>query len=321
MPQRINLDGGLPAKLDEVIDYIEKFPFAPRGSTIDSFTPELNFTIKRKIDVWADNLQDLYEKAKAEQWNASNINWNSLPPLPDEMEKAVSQLMTFLAENEYIALYLPAKFLPRISPYFNEVVLFLASQIVDEARHVEVFSRRAAIGSGPQHVSAATQYALKSLLEMEDYAKATFLLNILGEGSFEDLFTFILEVAPDPVTREIIGLAKRDEARHVAYGVVRTKRQLEHDPQTKKQLVEAIEERASYLYAVSGADPFVIEALATLAGGGSERRQIEEGMRKVSDLHERMHQTRVRRLLQAGFDRDTAVRISELHSSAVKSFM
>jgi CII-binding regulator of phage lambda lysogenization HflD len=317
----MNLNGSIPAKLHEVIDHIEKFPFAPRGSTIDPFAPDLNFSIRRKVEVWADNLEELYEKAKAEQWNASHINWNSLPTLPDEIEKAVSQLMTFLAENEYIALYLPAKFLPRISPYFNEVVLFLASQIVDEARHVEVFSKRAAIRSGPQHVSAATQYALKSLLEMEDYAKAKFLLNILGEGSFEDLFTFILEVAPDPVTREIISLAKRDEARHIAYGVMRTKRQLENDPHMKKQLVQAIEERASYLYAVSGADQHVIDALATLAGGGSERRQMEKGLKKISELHQRMHQTRIRRLLQAGFDRDTAIRISELHSSAVKSFM
>jgi hypothetical protein len=304
-----------------LLDSVEKYPFAPRGSKIDPLAPELNFTIKRKLDVWADNLSELYEKAKAEQWNASTINWASLPQLPEGIEKAVSQLMTFLAENEYIALYLPAKFLPRISPYYNEVVLFLASQIVDEARHVEVFSKRAAIRLGPQHVSAATQYSLKSLLEMENYAKAKFLLNILGEGSFEDLFTFILEVAPDPVTREIIGLAKRDEARHVAYGVKRTQRQLEHDPEMKKQLLDAIEERASYLYAVSGADPYVIEALATLAGGGSEPKQIEEGMKKVSQLHERMHQTRVTRLIQAGFERDLAERISKLHSAAVKSFM
>lgn len=317
-----SVDGWLRTRADLVLDQIEKFPFAPRGSTIDPFIPPLGFTINRKIDVWADNLPELYEKAKSQQWNAStSIPWRSLPHLPEDVERAVSQVMTFLAANEYIALYLPAKFLPRISPHFNEVVLFLATQLVDEARHVEVFTRRASAVTGPQYISAGTQYSLKSLLDIEDYAKAKFLLNVLGEGTFEDLFTFLLEVAPDPVTREIIRLAKADEARHVAYGVTRTKRQLQHDPNMKKQLLEAIEERASYLYAVSGADPFVVEALALLAGGGSEAKQVEEGMKRVSQLYEQMHETRVRRLVQAGFDRDTAVKVSELHSSAVKSFM
>lgn len=322
MIKKPNVEGWLRTSVDQVLDQIDKFPFAPRGSTIDPYAPSLGFTVTEKNAVWADNLPQLYEKAKSEQWNAStDIPWGSLPRLPEEVEKAVSQLMTFLAENEYIALYLPAKFLPRISPHFNEVLLFLATQLVDEARHVEVFTRRALIGAGPQYIAAGTQYALKSLIDIEDYAKAEFLLNILGEGTFEDLFTFLLEVVPDPVTREIIKLAKRDEARHVAYGVMRTKRQLEHNPSMKEQLVSAIEERASYLYAVSGADPFVVEALAILAGGGSEPKQIEDGLKRLSQVYEHMHETRVRRLVLAGFDKDTATKVSELHSSAVKSFM
>lgn len=317
-----NVEGWLKTSVDEVFDQIENFPFAPRGSVIEPYVPNLGFTINRKADVWAENLVELYEKAKAEQWNAStDIPWSSLPKLPEETEKAISQLMTFLAENEYIALYLPAKFLPRINPHFNEVLLFLSSQLVDEARHIEVFTRRALVGAGPQYISAGTQHALKSLLQMDDYVKAKFLLNILGEGTFEDLFTFLLEIVPDPVTREIVKLAKRDEARHVAYGVMRTKYQLQKDPLLKKQLVQAIEERASYLYAVAGGDPFIIDSLAILAGGGSEPHQIEAGLARLRQMHDYFHETRVKRLIQAGFDKETATKVSELHSAAVKSFM
>lgn len=321
-PLKRKLEGWLKTDTGEVLERLEKYPFAPRGSIIDPYIPDLGFTINRKIDVWAENLTELYEKAKAEQWNAStDIPWNNLTKLPEDIERAVCQLMTFLAENEYIALYLPAKFLPRINPYYNEVLLYLSTQVVDEARHVEVFTKRALLGAGLQCVSASTQHALKSLLQIDDYVKAKFLLNILGEGTFTDLFTFLLEIVPDPVSRTILKLVKQDEARHVAYGVLRTKNQLQKDPGFKKELVRAIEERASYLYAVAGADPFVIDALAILAGGGSEPRQIEAGLARLSRMHDYFHETRTRRLLLAGFDKETATSISELHSAAVKSYM
>lgn len=321
-PKKQKVEGWLKTRVDEVFDQVGKFPFAPRGSVIEPYVPDLGFTINRKTDVWAENLGELYEKAKAQQWNASvDIPWSSLPKLPGETEKAISQLMTFLAENEYIALYLPAKFVPRINPHFNEVLLFLSTQLVDEARHIEVFTRRALVGGGLGYVSAGTQHALKSLLQMDDYVKAKFLLNILGEGTFDDLFTFLLEIVPDPVTREIIKLVKRDEARHVAYGVMRIKYQLQKDPLLKKQLVQAIEERASYLYAVAGGDPFIVDSLAILAGGGSEPRQIEAGLARLTRMHDYLHESRMKRLILAGFDKETAAKVSELHSAAVKSFM
>ena len=47
--------------------------------------------------------------------------------------------MTFLTENEFAALYVPARFIPRIHPHYREVVEVLAVQVVDEARHAEAF--------------------------------------------------------------------------------------------------------------------------------------------------------------------------------------
>ena len=66
-----------------------------------------------------------------------DIRWRVLRPLPTHLERAVCQIMTHLAENEYAALYVPARFIPRIHPHFAEVVLFLSTQVVDEARHIE----------------------------------------------------------------------------------------------------------------------------------------------------------------------------------------
>ena len=112
--------------------------------------------------------------------------------------------MTFLAENEFSALYVPAKWIARIHPAFAETVFFLSTQVRDEARHIEVFVKRAlANGGGLQFSTASTQASLKSLLDQEDFLQATFLLSVLGEGTFLDLLQYIDTHAPEPVTREI----------------------------------------------------------------------------------------------------------------------
>ena len=79
------------------------------------------------------------------QWDpATAIDWDAPSDLPADIEAAVVQVMTYLVENEQAALIVPARFLGRIHPHFREVVQLLAVQVADEARHVEVFTRRAA---------------------------------------------------------------------------------------------------------------------------------------------------------------------------------
>ena len=109
-------------------------------------------------------------------WDAiRDIPWRLLEPLDEELERAVCQLMTFLAENEYSALYVPAKWIARIHPHFAETVLFLSTQVSDEARHIEVFVKRAlANGGGLQFCSASTEKSLKSLLDQEEFHSGEF---------------------------------------------------------------------------------------------------------------------------------------------------
>ena len=109
--------------------------------------------------------------------------WSTVEALPDALERAVGQTMTFLAENELSALYVPSNFLPRIHPAYAEVAMFLATQLNDEARHIEVFLRRARAGGGGLGVSSVTtSQSLLSLLELSDFTEAAFLLSVLGEG-------------------------------------------------------------------------------------------------------------------------------------------
>ena len=289
--------------------------FVPRGAVAETGMPSYPFTLNRKSDVWVDEVLDLYEQAKAQQWNATtDVPWDLLQPLGDEVEWAVCQLMTFLAENEYAALYIPAKFLPRINARYAEVAMFLATVINDEARHIDAFTKRAlANGGGLQYAAALTEHSLYGLLVQEDYFRSSFLLHALGEGTFLDLLEFIERYAPDPVTADVVRRARLDEGRHVAYGIAHARAQLRAEPGRAADLVAAAEDRSAALQATSGENPMVKEALGILAAT-STGVTIGGGLDVVTGLFRSMHDHRVRRMLQIGLDRDTAHAISELHT-------
>ena len=292
------------------------YGFIPRGAVDEPGLPDYPFSLNRKSDVWTDSITDLYEQATAQQWNVNNdIPWQHLLALPDEIERSVCQVMTFLAENEYAALYIPARFLPRINAQYIEVVLFLGTVINDEARHIEAFTKRAlANGGGLQYSAALTQWSLYSLMLEENYFRASFLLHVLGEGTFLELLDFIGRHAPDPVTAEIVRRARLDEGRHVAYGIAHAREQIAAEPDKIHELIEATEARAAALQSTSGANPVLMQALATLAGGGSRPDQISEGLQAVQRLQIEMSEGRVRRLVQIGLERSIAEELSALHT-------
>lgn len=291
--------------------------FVPRGAIAEPGVPDFSFGLNTKNEVWSSNLLDLYEQAKEKQWNATtDIMWDKLPKLPDEMEWAVCQIMTFLAENEYSALYIPAKFIAQINPHYIEAVMYLSTLIQDEARHIEAFTKRAlAGGGGLQYSSTLTERSLHSLFIQEDYFKSSFLLHVLGEGTFLDLLTFIEEHAPDPVTRQIVVLAKIDEGRHVAYGIGHIRNIIESHPGMVQALVEAAHERNEYLEADDTSEnSHLMEALAILAGGGRRPEQLKIGFERVRRLKDVMFEHRIQRLLQIGLDSFTAEAISQKHT-------
>ncbi|MDR2638583.1 MAG: ferritin-like domain-containing protein [Helicobacteraceae bacterium] len=294
----------------------EYFGLMPRGAAIEAGSPIYPFSLNHKKQIWSRPIAKLYEEAKNAQWNASrDIAWDKLPKLPDFLERAIAQIMTYLAENEFSALYIPGKFISRINPHYMEVVLFLASLINDEARHIEAFVKRAmANGGGLQYSSAVTQRSLYSLFVEEDYLKTSFLLHIMGEGTFLDLLSFLEENAPDEVTKRIVTLAKADEARHVAYGMAHVKANLEHNPYQIRRIKEATHKRKAFLDEMSGESTLLIEALAKVAGGSEGGRSFKAGLEAVDRLKARMNKNRVRRLIEVGIDEKLAIELSAIHT-------
>jgi len=290
--------------------------FSPRGAIVESGSPGFPFDVLDANLAWNPEAAALYERAVSSQWNAgTDIPWKTLPRIDPELEQCVCQLMTFLAENEFAALYVPAKWIPRIHPHFVETIMFLSTQICDEARHIEVFVKRAsANGDGLQFSSASTERSLKTLLDREDFLEASFLLSVLGEGTFLDLLRFIEAYAPDPVTAEIARRSRIDEARHVQFSIAHMKHAIQSDPDFKQRLAAAARERAASLAEVRSVNPLVEESLIVLAAGGLQPERLPGGVRAVRGLYETMHENRIKRLQQIGFSSEDSEHVSQSHT-------
>jgi hypothetical protein len=293
-----------------------RWGLAPRGALVEAGGPEPHFDLDDRDLLWADVAPRLYSHAAARQWDpATAVPWDDPFQLPDEVEAAVVQVMTYLTENEQAALIVPARFLGRIHPHFREVVQLLAVQVADEARHMEIFTRRALLrGTEMGTSSVGGRASLFALVGETEFALATFLLSVLGEGSFVNLLAFLERYAPDPVTRRVAWLAMQDERRHVLFGVAHLEQHARAEPKLRDRLRSAMERRHDALRDTAGLNADVFDALVMLAGGGWSPRQIESGYTRVRQLEDDMDQGRRRRLERLGFPSDEAQALSALHT-------
>lgn len=293
-----------------------RWGLAARGALVEAGAPELDLPLAHKSDVWADEAARLYAQASAAQWDpATAIPWEAPVSHPDEVEDAVVQVMTYLIENETAALLVPARFLGRLHPHFREVMQLLAIQTADEARHIEVFTRRATLRREQLGLSTAGgQASLATLFDEPDFAIASFLLSVLGEGSFLSLLWFLRDHAPDLCTREVARFAAQDEARHVAFGLAHLQRHVGEDPALRERLAAAIERRHGALQNTAGLNAEVFDALVLLAAGDWTPAALRKGHAAVVALVGDMDKGRRQRLARLGFDSEAAAALSALHT-------
>jgi hypothetical protein len=295
---------------------------AARGALVEAGGPPIGAQWSQREHVWADIAPRLYAAAAASQWDpATAVDWTAPPSafsggaVPEEIERAVVQVMTYLVENEQAALIIPARLLSQLHPHYREVMQLLATQAADEARHVEVFTRRALLSGGPLGTSSAGGRAsLQTLLAEPDFTTASFLLSVLGEGTFLDLLHFIHDHAPDQVTADVTRLAVRDEARHVAFGVAHTAHLARAEKSYLGTLRQSVERRHATLLDTAGLNAEVFDSLVLLAAGSWSPEAIRRGWQAVRDLQDRMDEGRRRRLAFIGFPDDEAAELSALHT-------
>jgi len=183
-------------------------------------------------------LQRLYEMAKRDQWNADAQPWDGLDlrSLPRPLREALSGLCCQLHYGEVASMLAAARCVEQASD--SAVRMFAATQVMDEARHVEWFTRLIqALDAGPAiaiHDSVAALidsiYGSSSLDELcvgmqlmvEGLAQTVFqeAARLLRTLPYEDGTTAEGAVGPQQLADWLQNGIARDESRHIAFGVL-----------------------------------------------------------------------------------------------------
>jgi hypothetical protein len=272
-----------------------------RGSYPAAANEDMGYTIFDKATVWADCVVPLYEIAIRDRWvSATDLRWASLEHLPDDMERAVCQVMTELSDRAYFQGALLSGWLPEISYGYLELKLFLSTVIYDLSRHCEAFRKRALSNGGGLGLQAPTDYnraarEARSYGELIDvlFVQDSVLLTFFKNG---DLF------AQNQLERDMYALCARDRQRIMDYQIERLKHYLFKLPERREE---------QNLYFVRGehrmvkdwADPVVAEPLAVILGGGKDK--IEAGQAKLKEFRKLQVQEYVANLAKATFFRDS----------------
>ena len=208
----------------------------PRGAAAREAVPRAGYYLRDKADTWSQNASLLYEEAVQRQWSsATDIPWETLKPLPDRVERAMCQFCTFLTEVEFIAGDVPGAWLPRISNEHYEVKLFLASQVMDEARHLDVFRKRALANGGGLLLSSGNA-GLRIVMDAKDFTEMSTILHVQGEGLVQSIFRMGEYIASNEAEKRMFRLSAQDESRHVAFGVMHLKYILETQPWRREEI-------------------------------------------------------------------------------------
>ena len=290
-------------------DRAEYRNLSPRGSVRAEHRgrmPELEaYTLLDKYEMWADNVSTLYEEAKSRQWNSTtDIPWTELEPVSEDLEKAACQFSTFLSEVEFVAGDFPSRWIYKIPADFFEVKNFLVTQMMDEARHMEVFRKRAlAGGGGLLHASPAFEWSMKAILEAPTHTMGTYLLNLLGEGFVLSVFRAGEFLARTHVDREIFRRCMQDEARHVSYGTMQLKYYIDNHPSRDAALEElnCFADVGEQVIFTAFTESALLEPVAVLMGGGLDK--IDQGMDGLTMLWGVFIEEYFQRCDRAGLDR------------------
>jgi hypothetical protein len=201
-------------------------------------------------------LRKLYEKAKTGQWNATtDLDWDTDVDVeqvvsadqvafaagidPNHYDDTVighwtdKEWVEFGIQNrkwtlsqflhgEQGALLCTAKITETVPWY--DAKLYASTQVVDEARHVEVFARYLdeKMGGGYQ-VNAHLRLLLDDIINDSRWDMTYLGMQVMVEGLALAAFGFMHQMTEEPLLKKLLRYVMSDEARHVAFGVLSLK--------------------------------------------------------------------------------------------------
>ena len=201
-------------------------------------------------------LRKLYEKAKTGQWNGSTdldwstsvdiektitadqaligsgidpslyadtplAKWNDKEWLDFGIESRRWTLSQFL-HGEQGALICTGKIVETVPWY--DAKLYASTQVMDEARHVEVFARYLDEKMGGMYpVNAHLKMLLDDIIKDSRWDMTYLGMQIMIEGLALAAFGYLHELTGEPLLKKLLRYVMSDEARHVAFGVLSLK--------------------------------------------------------------------------------------------------
>ncbi|MEX0801637.1 MAG: ferritin-like domain-containing protein [Dehalococcoidia bacterium] len=285
----------------EVPEHSDNRSLKTRGSFARQAVPRVPETYSGRADVYSENVRLLYEEAVQRQWSsATDIPWDELEPLPDDIERAMCQLCTFLTEVEFIAGDTPGQWLPHINADHHEVKLFLLTQIMDEARHLDVFRKRA-LANGGGLLSSLPQDGLRVIIDAKDFTEMSAIMHVAAEGFVQSLFRQGEYIGQNDTEKRIFRLCGQDESRHLGFGVMHLKYVVENEPWRREELHHYLDKVESTLAPdpTENATNFsLFEALAILMGGG--KNNFDKGIQMSMSVQRKRVNEYMHRLGVAG---------------------
>ena len=213
---------------------------------IEELSLSQNLAYNWAYDTPRKKLSRLYENAKRDQWNSTDkLDWSiDVDPekglIPDAAiaiygtsiwdslderqiqrlrhEALTWQLCQFL-HGEQGALLATAQIVTAV-PWF-EGKQYAATQVMDEARHVEVFRRFVLEKLGHEYpVNTELRKLLDQILTDSRWDIKCLGMQIIVEGLALAAFGTLRDTTTNPLLRDLITYVMEDEARHVAFGVL-----------------------------------------------------------------------------------------------------
>ncbi|MEZ5178213.1 MAG: ferritin-like domain-containing protein [Acidimicrobiales bacterium] len=165
------------------------------------------------------------------------------PPLDDLERDALVTTLCNYCVGEAAALEASSG-LVRLAPN-HHAQIFLATQVADEARHLEVFLHRLAelgITDARAEVERranpgllAFKERLLRFVDAGDWEAAVFAQNVVLESMEDTVFRFHASVA-DPKTQQVLEGVVADERRHLGFGENDLGRRLARHPEDRERL-------------------------------------------------------------------------------------
>ena len=267
----------------EIPEYHEDRTRALRGAYPGEERPFIaNINLRHKRELWADNAADLYEEAIQKRWvPATDIPWDTIEPLPEDVERAMCQLCTELCQQANVEYETVASWIEQMSYGYHEVKVFLASEVFDAARHFDVFRKRALSNGGGLGLESRAEVDRVILQSKNDWTSTSLFLHVLRGSFTQTLYRYGELYAHNPAEKAMFARCLQDKARHLTYSLAHIKYSFSQQP-GKERVFQRVLSIAESQMVRDLKDPVLPESLGVIMGHGVEG--VRTGMRRVGHL-------------------------------------